>query len=213
VRLTAGEVLEHKFMNGGASGTPFVATVAQNLKEFCANTQFKVQVLSLMTSMLDQDELGSLKKVFQEIDTNGDGQITAEELREAFARQGVRDGELLNQVESLMKLADVNGDGVLSYEELVMTSVQRKLQNKEERLWEAFCKFDKDLDGSITASEIAEVLKVTKTEAESLIREIDKNGDNVVDYEEFVAMMMAKEEHSVSALSKSFSKMATTGKD
>jgi len=97
-----------------------------------------------------------------------------------------------------MKLADVNGDGMLSYEELVMTSVQRKLQNKEERLWEAFCKFDKDLDGSITAAEIAEVLKVSKTEAEALIKEIDKNGDNMVDYDEFSAMMMAREEQGIS---------------
>jgi len=207
-RLNATEILEHKFFHGGASATPFVATVANNLKEFCANTKFKVQVLSLMTSMLDQDELGSLKRVFHEIDANGDGQITAEELREAFKRQGLQDAGVLTQVDSLMKLADVNGDGVLSYEELVMTSVQRKLQNKEERLWEAFCKFDKDLDGSITASEIAEVLKVSKTEAEALIKEIDKNGDNVVDYEEFSAMMMAREEQGVSNLAKGMANMS-----
>jgi calcium-dependent protein kinase len=208
VRLNATEVLEHKFFHGGASATPFVATVATNLKEFCANTKFKVQVLSLMTSMLDQDELGSLKRVFHEIDANGDGQITAEELREAFKRQGLQDAAVLSQVDSLMKMADVNGDGVLSYEELVMTSVQRKLQNKEERLWEAFCKFDKDLDGSITASEIAEVLKVTKAEAEVMIKEIDKNGDSTVDYEEFSAMMMAREEQGVSGLAKGIANLS-----
>jgi len=182
---------------------PLVGTVAENLRQFCAQAKFKVQVLSVMTSVLDEEELAGLKKVFQDIDANGDGHITAEELRDALKRQGMANTE---QVESLMKMADVNGDGVLSYEELVMTSVQRKLQNKEERLWEAFCKFDKDHDGTITATEIAEVLKVSLEEAEALIKEIDTNGDKVVDYDEFVAMMMAKEEQGVSGLASTFAK-------
>ena len=61
----------------------------------------------------------------------------------------MKDSALLNQVDKLMKLADVDNDGKLSYEELVMTAVQKKLGNKEERLWAAFCKFDKDLDGTV----------------------------------------------------------------
>jgi hypothetical protein len=41
-----------------------------------------------------------------------------------------------------MSNLDVDGDGTLSYDELVMTCVQRKLSEKEERLWNAFCKVD-----------------------------------------------------------------------
>jgi hypothetical protein len=51
-------------------------------------------------------------------------------------------------------------------------------------------------------------LKVTKAEAEALIKEIDKNGDNMVDYDEFSAMMMAKEEQGVSGLAKGLASMS-----
>jgi len=197
-RLTADEILEHKFMNGGASVLPFEPSVNSNLNEFRNNTQLRVRVLGLMSSLLDHQELGSLQSIFQEIDANGDGVITKEELKQAFLKQGLQDSELLLQVEEVFRTSDLDGDGTLSYEELVMTAVQRKLHAKEERLWEAFCRFDKDLDGSITATEIAEVLKVNEREAKQLIKEIDKNGDGVVDYDEFRAMMMAKEEQEVS---------------
>lgn len=61
----------------------------------------------------------------------------------------------------------------------------------------AFCRFDKDHSGSISAPEVAEVLSVSEEEARQLIEEIDENGDGQVDYDEFRAMMMAKERREV----------------
>jgi hypothetical protein len=40
-RLTAAEALEHPWMTGGASKTPFVKTVMNNLKDFTATSKFK----------------------------------------------------------------------------------------------------------------------------------------------------------------------------
>jgi len=41
------------------------------------------------------------------------------------------------------------------------------------------------------------VLSVSEEEARQLIEEIDENGDGQVDYDEFRAMMMAKERREV----------------
>lgn len=200
-RLTAGECLSHKFFHGGASDKPLVEGVLANLNAFTANVNFKVQVLSLMTDILGKDELSDLKTMFKSIDANGDGQITADELRNALKKQGITDQKLLSEeLDKLMALADVDGDGTLSYDELVLTSVQRKLAAKEERLWEAFCKFDVDLDGTITTAEMAQVLGIDETEAGALISEIDKNQDGKIDYDEFVAMWMKREQAGMPGL-------------
>jgi len=93
---------------------------------------------------------------------------------------------------NLMKTADVDGDGALSYSELLVTCVQRKVNAKEERLWNAFCKLDLNGDGRVTKDEIEQVLGTT--DAKNMITEVDKNGDGSIDYEEFMDMWSNKQE-------------------
>jgi calcium-dependent protein kinase len=193
-RLTATEVLEHKWFHGGASGELIMDVVMKNLHSFVTSNQFKMEVLALMVDVMGKDELKGLAQMFAEIDINGDGLITPDELVIAFKKQGIDDEKVLARVKELMKSADTDGDGALSYNELLLASVQKKLAAKEERLWQAFCKFDKDLDGTITEDEIAQVLSISPAEAKALLLEVDANGDGVVDFEEFSKMMVKKEE-------------------
>lgn len=53
---------------------------------------------------------------------------------------------------------------------------------------------DIDHDGFITKSELSEAMKIlghnlTEEEVETMIKDADKNGDNKVDFDEFVAIM------------------------
>jgi len=48
-RLTAAEALEHPWMTGGASKTPFVKTVMNNLKDFTATSKFKTGTQAIAT--------------------------------------------------------------------------------------------------------------------------------------------------------------------
>jgi len=130
------------------------------------------------------------------VDSNGDGRISLEELVTALKKQGVDDEKVLARSESLIKALDVNQDGSVSYHELLLATVERRLLAKEDRIWQAFSKFDKMRDGKLTPKEIADVLKIPIEEAKELVREADLDGDGVVTYEEFNALMMAKEEES-----------------
>ena len=63
---------------------------------------------------------------------------------------------------------------------------------KIERLFETFCKFDKDNSGHISKKELMEVLKAEKCqekEIEKYIKMADTNGDGVIDYKEFLEFM------------------------
>lgn len=62
---------------------------------------------------------------------------------------------------------------------------------------EAFALFDKDGDGSITASELGVVMKgmgqnPTDTELQQMINEVDADGNGKIDFAEFVTLMARK---------------------
>jgi calcium-dependent protein kinase len=188
-RLTAAEVLDHPWFNGQASLTKSVDLVFKNLAGFMVANKFKILVLDAMVDVLNQSELKTLGKVFAEIDLNGDGQVSPTELVQAFKLQGFEE-KGIQVIVDVMKTMDADGDGTLSYRELLLASVQRKLAAKEDRMWQAFCRFDKDKDGTITPEEIAEVLRVPLEQAKTMIKDVDLDGDGKIDYDEFVVMML-----------------------
>ena len=64
----------------------------------------------------------------------------------------------------------------------------------EVSLREAFREFDKDGKGTVTASELRQVMaesgqSMTETEINDLMKQVDKNSDGKINYEEFVKMM------------------------
>eukprot|EP00823_Brevimastigomonas_motovehiculus_P003162 TRINITY_DN190_c0_g2_i1.p1 TRINITY_DN190_c0_g2~~TRINITY_DN190_c0_g2_i1.p1 ORF type:complete len:601 (-),score=191.27 TRINITY_DN190_c0_g2_i1:171-1973(-) len=113
-----------------------------------------------------------------------------------------------NRLLQLIHAADVNGDGAISWNELTITSVQRKLCAKEERLYEAFCKLDLDFDGKITKSEIERVLG--KDAAPEIMLEADKNHDGIIDYDEFLAIWENKQDSTTATTTTSSSSSSST---
>jgi len=193
-RITASEALEHPWLTGEkAENKPMLTTVVSNLNNFSHKYKFKQALLTVMSDALTDDELNNLKKTFAAMDENGDGVITLQEMKNALEKWG--GGDMKNpdneSLLNLMKTADVDGDGALSYNELLMTCVQRKVNAKEERLWNAFCKLDLNGDGRVTKEEIEQVLGAA--DAKTLIAEVDKNGDGTIDYEEFMEMWSNKQ--------------------
>ena len=71
---------------------------------------------------LEQDVFGmhlkdveSLKKKFDEIDVDGSGAISADELKQALVKVGKNPSD--DEVKAMLKKFDANGDGVLQFSE------------------------------------------------------------------------------------------------
>jgi len=197
-RLTASEALDHPWLTGRTADTqPLVGSVLTNLNNFNHKSRFKQAVLTLMSDTLTEDDIANLKKTFAAMDENGDGLITVQEMKNAIKKWGANDPSLgdekadSNYLVKLMQTADVDGDGCLSYNELLATCVQRKVNAKEERLWNAFGKLDLNGDGRVTREEIEQVLG-KGADALAWIAEVDKNGDGTIDYDEFIEMWSSK---------------------
>lgn len=101
---------------------------------------------------------------FEEVDTNGDGKITRDEMQ---ARAGARFGE-----------ADSDGDGAISRDEMVARAMARV----EKRIDRMMDRMDADDDGKITE---AEMQQMRGKRMERMIKWMDKDGDGALSKEEF----------------------------
>lgn len=92
-------------------------------------------------------------------------------------------------------MLDTNNNGYIDYTEFLAGCMKSKIYLKEDYLKMTFAYFDKDQSGFITREELQKVLRTSdglnihEKEIEKLIKEVDFNHDDKIDYTEFLAMM------------------------
>ncbi|CAD8127113.1 unnamed protein product [Paramecium sonneborni] len=133
-------------------------------------------------------------QAFKEMDQNGDGILTKEEILETYKKY-MDDETALQEVQNIMGLVDMDGSGTIDYTEFIIASMDRKKAVQMQKLKEAFQIFDKDRNGFISELEIKEVLGPSLTVIDEKywldkIKEIDRNGNGQINFEEFCEMMM-----------------------
>ena len=134
-------------------------------------------------------------KLFNQIDVNGDGKITKDELLKGF-QDKMKSPTLSKDVDEIYKNIDMDNNGFIEYEEFVRAAVSKEKFLSEGVLRYAFKYFDKDNSGEITLDEIEEVFKESVSDKtkihdslKQIINEVDANGDGVIDFNEFVFIM------------------------
>lgn len=166
--------------------------LGSNLKSFTRLPKMKKIALSLVSQQLAEHDIENLKQTFSILDKNRDGTLSMEEIVGALEAQGCDDGGLRETLKSL----DTDGSGSIDYTEFLAATIERSQYLKKEVLWSAFRTFDKDGDGTITKEELKQILTGEAVRGPQLdafvdrvIKEVDLNGDGVIDWEEFSAMM------------------------
>jgi calcium-dependent protein kinase len=81
-----------------------------------------------------------LQKAFKDLDLNGDGKLSKEELLIGFRKTH---GDLAeSEVDRLMEIADADGSGEIDYSEWVVATINKKNLLTDEKLEAAFSLFD-----------------------------------------------------------------------
>ncbi|XAR57800.1 hypothetical protein NMG60_11026066 [Bertholletia excelsa] len=132
-----------------------------------------------------------MKKVFDKFDTNKDGKISPEEYKKIVRALGKQDAE--SEVAKAFEAMDTDGDGFVDFGEFM--AVQKSgggVRTKE--VQEAFRAFDLDGNGRISAEELREVLtklgeRCSLDACRKMVRGVDKDGDGLIDMDEFTTMM------------------------
>ncbi|XP_010523259.1 PREDICTED: calcium-binding protein CML37 [Tarenaya hassleriana] len=138
-----------------------------------------------------------LRAVFDYMDANSDGRISAAELQTCVGLLGgafsARDAE------EAVKMVDLDGDGFMDFAEFLrlMEGEGENSYGEDERrreLKEAFGMYTPEGDEFITAASLRRTLSRlgesrTVDDCKAMIRAFDKNGDGVLSFDEFFLMM------------------------
>ncbi|XP_072996049.1 putative calcium-binding protein CML19 [Typha latifolia] len=135
-----------------------------------------------------------MERIFTRFDADGDGKISAAELRRVVKTVG--EELTADDAEAAVKSADSDGDGLLDLEDFVrLVGVLEGGDEEERELREAFGMYEMEGEGCITAKSLKRMLSRLGTsekleECMVMIEKFDLNGDGVLSFEEFKYMMM-----------------------
>ncbi|CAK9044583.1 Calcium-dependent protein kinase 2 (PfCDPK2) [Durusdinium trenchii] len=163
------------------------------LRGFLSQNKLKKAALQVIASSLDDKQIQALRETFQALDENGDGLLTAAELKAGLEKGGLKD--IPGDLQEIMRSIDADGSGVIDYTEFLAATLDRKHFIEEDACWQAFRVFDRDGNGTISQKELAEVLASDDVagkfhkETQDLMKMVDTNGDGEIDFQEFMQMM------------------------
>lgn len=137
------------------------------------------------------------RAVFDEFDLDGSGEISISELKLVFARMGHHKTE--KELAELIKQVDADSNEMIDFAEFItlLDILKKEFERKTfvAKARAVFDMFDVDGSGEIEASELSQIITqitgVTPTEAvlQQLLEQIDTDGNNLVDFDEFLACL------------------------
>ncbi|KAE8712312.1 Calcium-dependent protein kinase 14 [Hibiscus syriacus] len=195
-RMSVQEVLEHKWIQNLQLAPNFNLgeNVGTRIKQFSLMSKFKKKVLRVVADNLPNEQIDLIIEMFNAMDTDANGHLSFEELRDGLQKIGHSVGE--HDGKMLMEAADIDGSGSLSCEEFVIMVVHLKRTGNDEHLTQAFHHFDKNQSGYIDFEELREALLKDDPGSNSeqfikdIMQDVDKDKDGRISYQEFKAMML-----------------------
>lgn len=155
----------------------------------------KGRVTTRAYEQLTPQEIRDLKLVFDVFDTDNSGSIDARELRKAMKALGFKISK--ESIEDMIADLDIDKSGSIEFDEFLEFIIARQGDGRDvhNEIVQGFKMFDTDKTGKISLNNLKQVsrlcgVKLNEQELKEMIQEADKDGDNEVDQEEFVSMML-----------------------
>merc|ERR1711972_763946 len=196
-RYTAEQALNHEWIKNKApkaTGAKLQDNFVDNLRGFRSQNKLKKAALHIIANQLNEDQIKALRETFMQLDGNGDGKLTVNEVKEGIQKAGLK--EIPADLQQIMEDVDSDGSGVIDYTEFLAATLDKKIYMQEDVCWQAFKMFDKNNDGNISKEELKQVLgdgdvkdTVGADTVKILLGEVDGNGDGFIDFQEFMEMM------------------------
>ncbi|KAK8916427.1 putative calcium-binding protein CML19 [Platanthera zijinensis] len=132
------------------------------------------------------------ERVFCYFDEDGDGKISAAELRNCLRAVG----EELSpeEAEEVVESSDSDGDGMLEYHDFARLAVADEAEERGRTLRLAFEAYELEGKGCITAASLRQALRRLGEDwgvgdCRNMIKKFDLDGDGVISFDEFELMM------------------------
>ncbi|KAF4672612.1 substrate-specific activator of APC-dependent proteolysis [Perkinsus chesapeaki] len=213
-RLTADQALHHRWIESlapDARAQAISPTALVNLNTFNEQSKLKRMALTIIAQQIPEDTIDELKRMFHALDENDDGTLTVEEITSGFSLAGM---DVPADFDKYVSNIDMGGSGAVDYSKFLAATLDTRHYIEEGVCWAAFRAFDLDGNGRITREELSQVdggqhrtllsmvlsggavvdnvkesLGIHSEEIDTILREVDKNGDGEIDFDEFMQMM------------------------
>lgn len=199
-RASATDALQHIWLQiseaEDSKSIPCLTGLDLNrLKAWGRSNNLKKAALEVIATQLDNKRIDHLRVLFTSLDSDQDGKLSVAEMKEGFTKAGA---EIPSDLQALFQAVDVDGSGSIDYTEFLAATLNKKRYLQRDVVWAAFQKFDKNGNGQIDRDELelvfnSDVTQVmhleNKNALEDLLKEVDTNGDGVIGFEEFFAML------------------------
>lgn len=142
---------------------------------------------------MDKRDYEGVMKYFDE---DGDGKISAWELKKKLGMMDDGCETVMKEVELLVEELDSDGDGLVSLEDLVKLMEEAEEEEKIRDLKDAFEMYnDSQILGFITPNSLQTMLarlgqSKSIHQCKAMIHHFDLNGDGLLSFHEFTVMMM-----------------------
>ena len=137
------------------------------------------------------EKLDKFKEEFDLLDVDGNGSISTDELKQIMVTV---DGTVSDEnIKDMMDDADLNTDGVIDFQEF--GKMMRQLL--KENLLGEFQRYDKDVNGTVSANELMQVLHkfgivISYDNLKGMITEANQYGDGRINFKKFMSLMINK---------------------
>ena len=144
---------------------------------------------------ITDEQRKDLQDIFDQFDKDKDGKISGKELANAMFSMGQNPTD--DEINEMMREVDLNQDGKIDFDEFITLMMKSSPDTQtEDEVINAFRVFDKEGNGLISSAELKHIMmtigdKMTEEEADEMVNEADIDEDGMINYEEFVRMMMA----------------------
>eukprot|EP00747_Dinoflagellata_sp_TGD_P139853 gnl/TRDRNA2_/TRDRNA2_175946_c0_seq1.p2 gnl/TRDRNA2_/TRDRNA2_175946_c0~~gnl/TRDRNA2_/TRDRNA2_175946_c0_seq1.p2 ORF type:complete len:193 (+),score=41.28 gnl/TRDRNA2_/TRDRNA2_175946_c0_seq1:530-1108(+) len=172
--------------------------------QFTKANKLKKVAMHIIAQRLSEEDIAVSRERFMTLDANHDGMVTFAELKAGIDKLGygqIRNEQLLKTIQHIMHAMDADDNGAVHFTEFVAATLDQKHIQQEKVCWQAFRIFDKDQSGTISKKELALLLHSTdmepflsSTAMNRVLQEVDTDGDGMISWKEFLAMMKSSSE-------------------
>ena len=172
---------------------PLRDVLVQELRSFSAENRLKKAALHVISRQLSDEDTRELQDIFRALDADNDGMLSLHDLKEGLALWGVP--EDIPDLELIMDGLDLDGTGYVDYTEFLAAAVDKERFLNKDICMCAFNIFDSDGDGKITNGDLRTVLdkgslaRDVAGRRDALVKDVARNGDGTIDFEDFMAML------------------------
>ena len=149
---------------------------------------------------LTKEQNAAMKKEFLQLDADGDGEISTEEIEKVLRAMRIKLKASEGDIKCAIRDIDRDGDGTIDMSEYLgnrCNATNRNLIHRalvqRSRIRKEFAVFDADKNGVISKEEFLQIIKergvISPDHVDKLIKETDADGNGEIDFEEFVIMM------------------------